>query len=187
MTTRSLMLLVHELEALKVDWSHSLTRKQRQVIDLTLGLSKHKPHTLRQISEIMNISSQRIWQLRSRAEEQLIFIREMHLQEVRDFRFCFYFRLIVWETLLQWLQHETVEVHNELSVNDVIDTPIEVLNLSTRSYNCLDRCQIRLVREILESQEDLMWIRNLGVKSMLEIQEAVNTLIFEKTGVKGFW
>ncbi len=50
-------------------------------------------------------------------------------------------------------------------------TPIEELNLSARSFNCLDRENIRLVGEIsLMSEADLKGLKNLGKKSLDEIK-----------------
>lgn len=52
----------------------------------------------------------------------------------------------------------------------MLDTPIENLDLSVRSYNCLRRAGVKTMRDIAEMTEDkLMKVRNLGRKSMLEV------------------
>ena len=52
-----------------------------------------------------------------------------------------------------------------------VDTPIEVLNLTQRSYNCLKRANINTVEELTKrSRGDLLKIRNLGKRSFNEIQ-----------------
>ena len=54
--------------------------------------------------------------------------------------------------------------------DSVLDTPIEDLNLSVRSYNCLKRAGINTVKELISrSSDDLYKIRNFGKKSFDEI------------------
>jgi len=51
-------------------------------------------------------------------------------------------------------------------------TPIEVLELSVRPYNCLKRNGIHTLEQLLEcTEEDLMNLRNFGQKSMEEIKQ----------------
>jgi DNA-directed RNA polymerase subunit alpha len=55
---------------------------------------------------------------------------------------------------------------------DVYDTPIEDLDLSTRTYNCLKRADITKVGQVLQMDEKaLLSVRNLGQKSMEEIRD----------------
>ncbi|MCX7832082.1 MAG: DNA-directed RNA polymerase subunit alpha [Actinobacteria bacterium] len=57
-------------------------------------------------------------------------------------------------------------------VRQVKATPIEVLELSVRPYNCLKRNGIHTLEQLLEcSEEDLMNLRNFGQKSMEEIKQ----------------
>jgi DNA-directed RNA polymerase subunit alpha len=52
------------------------------------------------------------------------------------------------------------------------DMPIEVLDLSSRTYNCLKRSQITTVGQILTMSEDeLLGLRNFGQKSLQELHE----------------
>lgn len=53
----------------------------------------------------------------------------------------------------------------------VLDMPIEELDLSVRSYNCLKRAGINTVGELIQkTEEDMMKVRNLGKKSLEEVQ-----------------
>ena len=53
----------------------------------------------------------------------------------------------------------------------VLDLPIEELDLSVRSYNCLKRAGINAVEELIKkTEEDMMKIRNLGKKSLAEVK-----------------
>jgi DNA-directed RNA polymerase alpha subunit len=57
------------------------------------------------------------------------------------------------------------------------DRPIEVLDLTTRSYDCLLRSEIKTVKELLmKTHADLSRIRNVGKKSLLEIDEKLKSL-----------
>lgn len=52
------------------------------------------------------------------------------------------------------------------------DTPIEALDLSVRSYNCLKRSRINTVRQLLSLQkQELLSLRNLTPKSYEEMRE----------------
>jgi len=54
---------------------------------------------------------------------------------------------------------------------------IESLNLSARSFNCLDRANIKLVGElVLMSENELKEIKNLGAKSFTEIKEKLDEI-----------
>jgi DNA-directed RNA polymerase subunit alpha len=58
------------------------------------------------------------------------------------------------------------------SESQVLDTPIEDLQLSVRSLNCLKRAGIRSVGELLTySEEDIMKLKNFGQKSLDEIKD----------------
>lgn len=58
------------------------------------------------------------------------------------------------------------------------DIEIENLDLSVRSYNCLKRGGINYIADILKlGYEDVVRIRNLGSRSVLEVQSVVNEYI----------
>ncbi|WP_203569063.1 DNA-directed RNA polymerase subunit alpha [Aestuariimicrobium ganziense] len=55
--------------------------------------------------------------------------------------------------------------------------PVEELNLTVRSYNCLKREGIHTVGELLgRSEQDLLDIRNFGSKSIVEVKEKLAEL-----------
>ena len=55
-----------------------------------------------------------------------------------------------------------------------VDSPIEILNLSKRSYNSLKRARINTVEEARNA--DLTKVRNLGRHSIEEVTEKINSL-----------
>ena len=51
------------------------------------------------------------------------------------------------------------------------------LDLSVRSYNCLKRANIHSVRQLVEfSENDLLNIRNFGVKSIEEVKDKLEEM-----------
>ncbi len=57
-------------------------------------------------------------------------------------------------------------------VDSVLDTPIEELDLSVRSYNCLKRQGVNTIGQLTEcSETDLLNIRNFGAKSIEEVKD----------------
>jgi DNA-directed RNA polymerase subunit alpha len=54
----------------------------------------------------------------------------------------------------------------------VLDTPIEELDLTVRSYNCLKRQGVNTIGQLNEcSEQDLLNIRNFGAKSIEEVKD----------------
>ncbi len=59
----------------------------------------------------------------------------------------------------------------------VLEMPIEELELSVRSYNCLKRAAIATVEDLTnKSQADMMKVRNLGKKSLDEVTNKLHAL-----------
>ena len=59
----------------------------------------------------------------------------------------------------------------------VLEMTIEELDLSVRAYNCLKRAGINSVSElVLKNQEDMMKVRNLGRKSLEEVEQKLAAL-----------
>jgi DNA-directed RNA polymerase subunit alpha len=61
--------------------------------------------------------------------------------------------------------------------NKVMEMTIEELDLSVRAYNCLKRANINTVAELVtRNQEDMMKVRNLGRKSLEEVELKLQAL-----------
>jgi DNA-directed RNA polymerase subunit alpha len=59
----------------------------------------------------------------------------------------------------------------------VLETTIEELDLSVRSFNCLKRAGINTVKDLInKSEDDMMKVRNLGRKSLEEVQGKLKEL-----------
>ena len=65
----------------------------------------------------------------------------------------------------------------EESKNKILEMTIEELDLSVRSYNCLKRAGLNSVEELTrKTEEDMMKVRNLGRKSLEEVEQKLASL-----------
>ncbi|NLC06480.1 MAG: DNA-directed RNA polymerase subunit alpha [Syntrophomonadaceae bacterium] len=72
---------------------------------------------------------------------------------------------------------ETMVVKEEEPRDRVLDMTIEELDLSVRSFNCLKRAGINTVGELVQKNaEDMMKVRNLGKKSLEEVDKKLAEL-----------
>lgn len=61
--------------------------------------------------------------------------------------------------------------------NKILEMPIEELDLSVRSYNCLKRAGINTVEDLIQrNEEEMMKVRNLGKKSLEEVVKKLSEL-----------
>jgi DNA-directed RNA polymerase subunit alpha len=76
----------------------------------------------------------------------------------------------------------------DVPISNELATPIEDLDLSVRSYNCLKRENINYVNELVAlSEQQLMNIRNIGQKSVDEVKEKLEEMgLSLKDSVPGF-
>jgi DNA-directed RNA polymerase subunit alpha len=85
-------------------------------------------------------------------------------------------------------QVDDVEIASDRQEEDrerKLDMTIEELDLSVRSYNCLKRAGINTVGELVRKTEDeMMKVRNLGKKSLEEVEQKLEELgfTFNKSG-----
>ena len=76
------------------------------------------------------------------------------------------------------LTDESVVVEKEeQETNDLMSITIEELDLSVRSFNCLKRANINTVEDLVsKTQEEMIKVRNLGRKSLEEVEHKLNQL-----------
>jgi DNA-directed RNA polymerase subunit alpha len=59
--------------------------------------------------------------------------------------------------------------------NDLLDRPVDELELSVRSYNCLKNADIRSIRDLIHrSERDMLHTKNFGKKSLTEIKDMLH-------------
>ena len=74
-------------------------------------------------------------------------------------------------------QPELMVEKDDKSKDKILEMTIEDLDLSVRSFNCLKRAGINTVEELCnKTEEDMMKVRNLGRKSLLEVTEKLADL-----------
>lgn len=67
----------------------------------------------------------------------------------------------------------------EKDIERILEMTIEELDLSVRSYNCLKRAGINTVGELVrKTEEEMMKVRNLGKKSLEEVEQKLDELGF---------
>jgi DNA-directed RNA polymerase subunit alpha len=72
---------------------------------------------------------------------------------------------------------EIMEEKEEETKDKILDMTVEELDLSVRSYNCLKRAGINSVEELTQKTiEDMMKVRNLGRKSLEEVELKLKNL-----------
>jgi len=80
--------------------------------------------------------------------------------------------------LTENISDEVTMVEKEEEKKDkILEMTIEELDLSVRSYNCLKRAGINSVEDLIQrSEEDMMKVRNLGKKSLEEVNHKLEEL-----------
>ncbi len=69
---------------------------------------------------------------------------------------------------------EDIDLEEE-RIRSILDTPVEELELSVRSSNCLKNADIRTIGDLTRrTEDDIAKTRNFGKKSLLEIKEKLN-------------
>ena len=72
---------------------------------------------------------------------------------------------------------EIMVVKEDDKKEKILEITIEELDLSVRSYNCLKRAGINTVEELIKrDEEEMMKVRNLGRKSLEEVQQKLAAL-----------
>ncbi len=86
--------------------------------------------------------------------------------------------LNLFVTLTEQAKDAEIMVEKEEDKKEkVLEMTIEELDLSVRSYNCLKRAGINTVEELIQKTEaDMMKVRNLGKKSLEEVQSKLSEL-----------
>ena len=81
--------------------------------------------------------------------------------------------LMLFINLTEHVQGVEIMVEKEEDKKEkILEMTIEELDLSVRSYNCLKRAGINTVEELVQrNEEEMMKVRNLGRKSLEEVQQ----------------
>ncbi|MCL1997922.1 MAG: DNA-directed RNA polymerase subunit alpha [Turicibacter sp.] len=81
------------------------------------------------------------------------------------------------EVLLEEEVETPTEEEAAVDYNRILETTIEEMDFSVRSFNCLKRANINTVRDLIgKTEEEMMKVRNLGRKSLEEVLTKVSNL-----------
>lgn len=82
--------------------------------------------------------------------------------------------------LSEQAKNAEIMVEKEETIKEkVLETTIEEMDLSVRSYNCLKRANINTVEDLInKTEDDMMKVRNLGRKSLEEVIHKLEALGF---------
>jgi DNA-directed RNA polymerase subunit alpha len=74
-------------------------------------------------------------------------------------------------SIVQGVEEESAEATKESDIQRLLDKSIEELELSVRSYNCLEAASIKTIRDLVQkSESEMLKYRNFGRKSLSEIK-----------------
>lgn len=80
--------------------------------------------------------------------------------------------LQLFEGLSEYGSIETLAKKGENPMAKVLQTSIEDMDLSVRSYNCLKRANIHTIEDLTKkTEDDMLKVRNLGRKSLDEVMQ----------------
>jgi DNA-directed RNA polymerase subunit alpha len=78
------------------------------------------------------------------------------------------------------LKQEETKENVDPEVEEVLNQPVEILDLSQRASNCLKIANIKTIRELVsKSEEDLLAVKNFGTKSLEEIKQKLGEMGLE--------
>lgn len=151
----------------------NLTDRESQVIEYRF----HQNLSLEDTGKKFGVTKERIRQIEAKALRKLRhYMRSYQTIPMREFVDATH----KYDDLLAQYEELSRKYAEEKHVpapkpEELHTVPIEDLDLSIRSYNCLKRAKINYLDELKKlSEEDLMHIRHLGLKSLREIQRKLS-------------
>ena len=151
-----------------------LFEKENAILKLRYGLGcertsleeiGQKHHFTREyIRQILLKAKSKLRHPNKRQQLELLMLSRSELQS----------RLLATEGELSVAKTTIQHYEQKCGRTEPVDSPIEILNLSKRSYNALKRARINTVEEVRNA--DLTKVRNLGRHSMEEVTEKINSL-----------
>lgn len=130
-------------------------------------------YTFKQIGEIYNVTHQRIRQIEKKAIRKLRHPSrtELYLFDVMDEAYNRGFEAGLVKGFNEGLKHDSCETLKAYTYT-IKPIPIEELNLSVRTLNCLIRNGIKNTEDLLRCDiQQLMKMRNFGEKCLHELVE----------------
>jgi|GEM_PF-6002819 len=156
-------------------------KTQEIVIDAVLDVPIEKLNLLtRTYNSLKRTKINRIRELKAYSEEELLEIRNFGQNSLADIRSA----LAKFQPPIQLVKDRAEKLKNTEILNDAVrDCPIYILNLSSRTYNCLKEIGINTLSQLKaysKEEENLLEIRGFGKTSLAELRSALAN--FQPTG-----
>lgn len=164
----------------------------REIYILNERYENENKKTLEEIGKELGVSRERVRQIEFKAIRKLKSPRAINIIFLNDIQNEIDKKILEKEKLLLDISEEVddlkelfetllnlggYQIKLQKKETKVLDQPVEVLDLSIRAYNCLRRSRIDTIRELTNKTElDLMRVRNMGRKSLLEIKTKLEDL-----------
>ena len=153
---------------------HEVLRELSDRENHILWLRYSQNKTLEEVAKELNVTRERIRQIESKCIRRLrqpkyitkvLAISESKHKEILNAK------IATVEKEIRDFYGEEMTKRNGLLPQRFCETPLEELDLSTRPYNCLRRAGISTIEQLQQMPEEkLLRLRNLGIKSLYEIQ-----------------
>ena len=164
----------------------TLGEREAQVIRLGFGLKDGRCHTLEERAHDLGVTRERVRQWEAKALAKL---RHPSRRPKLEVAICYSHEALsrrmaeLWSNIgklrLELDSLRAVSPYPDLVV-EFAGKPIEELDLSVRSFNCLKRAGINTVDQLCGySGNELLCIRNFGTRNIEEIREALQVMGLE--------
>lgn len=150
-----------------------------------LEMYRRDDMTLEEIGKKMNVTRERVRQIIAKAERKLRnprWIREMEAVPYTEYASLSNDHEILKAKYAELVQRiEAIEGQSADEAEPektIMERPIEVLDLSVRSYNCLKRAKCNIIADVVELEKSgkMPQVRNLGLRSAEEIRQKLEGL-----------
>ena len=164
----------------------------REIYILNERYENENKKTLEEVGKEFGVTRERIRQIETKAIHKLKSPRAINIIFLNDIQNEIDKKVLEKEKLLLDISEEVddlkelfetllnlggYQIKLQKKETKVLDQSVEVLDLSIRAYNCLRRSRIDTIRELTNKTElDLMRVRNMGRKSLLEIKTKLEEL-----------
>lgn len=151
-----------------------LSERENAILKLYYGLGCERV-SLEEIGQKHHFTREYIRQILIKAERKLRYTnRRQQLELLMLSRSELQSRLLTTKWELSVAKTTIQHYEQKCERTEPVDSPIEILNLSKRSYNSLKRARINTVEEARNA--DLTKVRNLGRHSIEEVTEKISSL-----------
>ena len=165
-----------------------LTEREVRIMKMRFGIGESR-RTLKEIGQVVNVSTERVRQIQVKALRQLTRFGKL-MGRVKDMDYSWDLTSEQIEMLLRVWNPGVLVENNRISsrtekrqaqdLSSVLARRVDSLELSTRSKNALQSEDIYYLYELLEKTDrELRRIPNLGTKSLIEIKTVLISLNWE--------